>query len=38
MSEHGESVSSITPDKKRITRKNKRKKTSDTPITGKESI
>ena len=38
MSVHGESVSSVTPDKQRIPRKNKRKKTSDTFIKGKESI
>ena len=38
MSVHGESVSSVTPDKQRIPRKNKRKKTSDTLIKGKESI
>ena len=38
MSGHVESVSIATPDKKRIPRKNKRKKTSDTLIEGKESI
>ena len=36
MSGHGESLSSVTPDKQRITRKNKRKKTSDTFINGKK--
>ena len=38
MSGHGESVSSVTTDKQRIPRNNKRKKTSKTLITGKESI
>ena len=38
MSGHGESLSSITPDKQRIPRKNKRKNTSDTSIKGKESF
>ena len=38
MSGHGESVSIVTPDKQRIPRNNKRKKTTDTLITGKESI
>ena len=32
---YGESVSSVTPDKQHIPRQNKRKKTSDTLITGK---
>ena len=35
---NGESVSSVTPDKQRITCNNKRKKTSETLITGKEII
>ena len=35
MSGHGASVSGVTPDKRRIPRKNKRKKTSDTLIKGK---
>ena len=38
MSVHGESLSSITPDKRRITRNNKRKKTPDTLIKVKEII
>ena len=38
MSRHGESVPSVTPDKQRIPRKNRRKKTSDTPIKEKGSI
>ena len=38
MSGHGESVSSVTLDKQRIPRKNKRKNTSDTLVRGKESI
>ena len=38
MSWHGESLSSVTPDKQRITCKNKRKNTSETSIKGKESI
>ena len=38
MSGHGESLSSITPYQKRITSKNKRKKTSESSITKKESI
>ena len=38
MSGNGESLSSVTPDKQRIPRKNKIKKTSDTSIKGKESI
>ena len=32
------SLSSVTPDKQRITRKNKRRKTSDTFIMRKETI
>ena len=32
------SLSSVIPDQQRIPQKNKRKKTSDTLITGKESI
>ena len=38
MSGHVESVSSLTPYQQRIPRKNKRKKTSDTLITRKETI
>ena len=38
MSGHGESWSSVAPDQKHIPSKNKIKKTSDTFITGKESI
>ena len=38
MSEHGESLSIVTPDQQHIPFNNKRKKTSDTSITGKESI
>ena len=38
MSGHEKSVSSVTPDKQHIPRKNKIKKTSETLITGKESI
>ena len=38
ISVHGKSVSSVTPDKQRIPRNNKRKKTSDTSIKVKESI
>ena len=38
MSGHGESLSSVTPDKQCIARNNKIKKNSDTLITRKESI
>ena len=38
MSGHGKSLSSVTPDQQRIPLNNKRKKTSDTSITGKEII
>ena len=38
MSGHGASVSSVTPDKQRTTRKNKRNNTSDTSIKGKYII
>ena len=38
MSGNGESVSSVTPDKQRIPCNNKRKKTSDNLIKGKEII
>ena len=38
LSGHGEILSSVTSDQQCITRKNKRNKTSDTLITGKESI
>ena len=38
MSGHVESVSTVTPDKECIPRKNKRKKTSDTLIRRKKSI
>ena len=38
MYRHGVSVSSVTPDKQFITRKNKNYKTSDTSIAVKESI
>ena len=38
MSGHGESISSVTPDKKCIPCNNKRKKTSEIFITGKENI
>ena len=38
MSGHRESLSSVTPDKQHIHRKNKINKTSDTLIKGKESI
>ena len=38
MSGHGESLSSVTPDKQRITQKNKRKITPDTSIKEKEII
>ena len=35
---HGESLSSVTPDQKRIPYKNKRKKTSGNLIVTKETI
>ena len=38
VSGHGESLSSLTPDQQRITRKNKINKTSDTLIVTKETI
>ena len=38
MSGYGESLSSVTPDILRVNCKNKRKKTSDTLFTGKETI
>ena len=38
MSGHRESLSSVTPDQKRIPCKNKRNKTSDTLITRKKTI
>ena len=38
MSEHGKSLSSVTPYQQCITRKNKIQKTSDTLITRKELI
>ena len=38
MSGHGEILLSVTQDKQRISWKNKINKTSDTSVTGKESI
>ena len=38
MSGHGESLSSVIPYQQHITRKNKRKKTTDILITEEESI
>ena len=38
MSGHGGILSSVTPYKQRIPRKNQRKQTSDTSIKGKEII